>query len=216
MADLHTLPYQVHSISGTVYSALKSEILDGTLAPGTRLIVTEIAGRFQISQAPVREALERLKQEGLIVGQPNKGSVVSNITAKEITDLFVLRELIESFAVRVSMPLLTNEDFTHLMRILGEMNEAVLEQDHLKILEKDMAFHGYFYQKCGNGAVLDLWKQMETKIMRFMAISNRHFSTNRLVEWHLRLIEALKSGDAELVEREFIEHMHAYKLIPIE
>lgn len=215
MPKSNTVPIQIHSISGSVYSALKSEILDGTLAPGTRLIVTEIAGRHQISQAPVREALERLKQEGLIVGQPNKGSVVSNITAKEITDLFVLREMIESFAVRVTMPLLTSEDFMHLMRILGEMNEAVQTENHLKILEKDMAFHGYFYQKCDNGAILELWKQMETKIMRFMAISNRHYSTTKLVEWHLRLIEALKSGDVALAEREFIEHMHAYKLIPI-
>jgi len=209
-------PLKIHSISGSVYSALKSGILDGTLAPGARLIVTDIAGRYQISQAPVREALERLKQEGLIVGQPNKGSVVSNITAKEIRDLFVLREMIEAYAVRTSMGSLTDADFSALLQVLEGMRDAVRERDNLKILEQDMAFHGYLYRKCDNGAVLELWNQMKTKIMRFMAISNRYYSTGKLVQWHLRLIDALKSGDPGLAEREFIEHMHAYKMIPME
>lgn len=209
-------PLKVHSISESVYSALKSAILDGTLPPGERLIVTDIAGRYEISQAPVREALERLKMEGLIVGQPNKGSVVSNITAKEIRDLFVLRELIEAYAVRSSMASLTDADFSALLRVLDGMGEAVRERDNLKILEQDMAFHGYLYRKCDNGAILELWNQMKTKMMRFMAISNRYHSTDNLVEWHLRLIDALKSNDPELAEREFIEHMHAYKIIPME
>ena len=111
----HVEPLRFHSISGSVYSELKRGILDGRLAPGERLIVTEIAGRYQISQAPVREALERLKQEGLIVGQPNKGSIVSGITAKEIKDLFVLREMIEAFAVRTSMPAMNEADYEALM-----------------------------------------------------------------------------------------------------
>lgn len=212
----HSEPLQFHSISGSVYSELKRGILEGTLAPGERLIVTDIAGRYRISQAPVREALERLKQEGLIVGQPNKGSVVSSITAKEIKDLFVLREMIEAFAVRTSMPLLTEDDYAALRQILATMEEAIREQDPLRILEQDMAFHGYFYNLCGNSAVLELWNQMKTKIMRFMAISNRYYSTDKLVEWHLRLVDAVKSGDAALAEREFVEHMHAYKMIPME
>jgi len=209
-------PIQVHSISTGVYSALKNGILDGTLAPGERLIVTDIAGRYQISQAPVREALERLKQEGLIVGQPNKGSIVSYITSKEIKDLFVLREMIEAFAVRTSMSMLTEEDYGELAVALEAMEAAVKERDNLKILEQDMAFHGFFYRKCGNEAILELWNQMKTKIMRFMAVSNRHYSTDNLVAWHRRLIEALKTGDAAFAEREFVEHMHAYKMIPME
>lgn len=212
----HEEPLQFHSISGSVYSELKRAILVGTLAPGERLIVTEIAGRYRISQAPVREALERLKQEGLIVGQPNKGSVVSAITAKEIKDLFVLREMIEAFAVRASMQAMAETDYEALAQILDAMKDAVREQDHLRILEQDMAFHGYFYRKCGNSAVLELWNQMKTKIMRFMAVSNRYYSTDKLVEWHLRLVDALKSGDTALAEREFVEHMHAYKMIPME
>jgi DNA-binding GntR family transcriptional regulator len=206
----------ISSISTSVYAALKKDIMDGTLQPGHRLIVLDIAGTYQISQAPVREALERLKQEGLIVGQPNKGSVVSSITPKEIKDLFVLRELIESFAVKQAITLLAEQDYIRLEYILAEMEAAIKDNDSLMILEKDMEFHGYFYSLCNNEAILELWHRMRTKMMRFMAISNRHYSTEKLVDWHLQLLDALKSGDVRVAEEKFIEHMHAYKIIDME
>ncbi|XEC96535.1 GntR family transcriptional regulator [Paenibacillus tarimensis] len=209
-------PFPINSISFNVYTALKKDILDGTLGPGERLIVLDIAGKYQISQAPVREALERLKQEGLIVGQPNKGSVVSDITSKEIRDIFILREMIEGFAVKESMPLLTEDDFRYLEHVLQEMDQAVKEYDSLKILEKDMEFHGFFYRKCNNSAILELWNHMKTKVMRFMAISNRHYSTKKLVDWHKPLLEAIKSGNPAEAEAKVIEHMHSYKTIHLD
>lgn len=202
-----------NSISEQIYLTLKREIIAGELQPGTRLIVLDIAGKFQVSQAPVREALERMKQEGLINGIPNKGSVVSNITSKEIRDIFVLREIIEGYAVRTSMPTLSEDDYEQLEMIIRSMEEAVERDDTLGILELDMDFHGFFYKRCDNQAILELWNQMRTKVMRFMAISNRHHTTNLLAEWHRRLITVLQTGDGDAVEEAFIEHMHAYKFI---
>lgn len=202
-----------NSISEQIYLTLKREIIAGELQPGTRLIVLDIAGKFQVSQAPVREALERMKQEGLINGIPNKGSVVSNITSKEIRDIFVLREIIEGYAVRTSMPTLSEGDYEQLEMIIRSMEEAVGRNDTLGILELDMDFHGFFYKRCDNQAILELWNQMRTKVMRFMAISNRHHTTDLLAEWHRRLITVLQTGDGDAVEEAFIEHMHAYKFI---
>ncbi|MFS0723482.1 GntR family transcriptional regulator [Paenibacillus sp. 1P07SE] len=204
------------SISEHVYRSLKQDILTGDMPPGVRLIVTEIGRRFSISQAPVREALERLKQEGLIVGIPNKGSVVSSITAKEIRDIFVLRELIECFAVRQIIGTLTVEDYRTLESLITEMDLASRVREPFRILELDMDFHEFFYMKCGNQAILELWGRLRTKVMRFMAISNRHHSTDKLAEWHTKLVETLKAGDPLLAEQAFIEHMHAYKMISID
>lgn len=206
----------INSISEQVFTTLKREILAGELQPGTRLLVLEIAKKFEISQAPVREALERLKQSGFITGIPNKGSVVSNITSKEIKDIFELREIIEGYAVRQSMNQLTEEDFTYLESIIEQMNGANEKNDLLSILELDMEFHGFFYKRCDNHMILELWNQMKMKVMRFMAISNRHFSTDGLAVWHLRLIDVLRSGDGQLAEQTFIEHMHSYKTIHLD
>jgi DNA-binding GntR family transcriptional regulator len=203
----------VHSISEQVYTALKKEILAGDLQPGARLLVLEIAKKFNISQAPVREALERLKSAGFITGIPNKGSVVSDITAKEIKDIFELREIIEGFAVRQSMQRLTENDFDYLEDIIMRMHLAHEQNDILNILELDMEFHGFFYKRCDNHMILELWNRMRIKVMRFMAISNRHYSTDGLADWHLRLVDVLRTGDTDLAELTFIEHMHSYKMI---
>jgi DNA-binding GntR family transcriptional regulator len=206
----------VNSISEQIYVTLKRKILTGELSPGTRLLVLDIAGQFRVSQAPVREALERMKQEGLIIGIRNKGSVVSNITSKEIRDLFVLREIIEGYAVRTSMPTLSESDYATLEAIIQRMEEAVEQSDTLSILELDMDFHGFFYKRCDNQAILELWNHMRTKVMRFMAISNQHSTTEMLADWHRMLIDALRTGDGDAAEEAFIEHMHAYKFIHLD
>lgn len=205
-----------NSISEQIYLTLKREILANELQPGTRLIVLDIAGKFQVSQAPVREALERMKQEGLINGIPNKGSVVSNITSKEIRDIFVLREIIEGYAVRTSMPNMTEADYAELEAIIRSMEKAIERNDTLSILELDMDFHGFFYKICDNQAILELWNHMRTKVMRFMAISNRYHTTEMLADWHRRLITVLRTGDGVAAEEAFIEHMHAYKIIHVD
>jgi DNA-binding GntR family transcriptional regulator len=104
---------QVQKISDSIYSHLKKMILQGELPPGHRLLVLEIAQYFDDSQAPVREALERLKHEGLISGKSNKGSVVSDVTHKEIQDISVIREILEGFKVRETLALcLTSKALT--------------------------------------------------------------------------------------------------------
>ncbi|MBD2869903.1 GntR family transcriptional regulator [Paenibacillus arenilitoris] len=203
----------IHSISEQVFTTLKKDILAGELQPGTRLLVLDIAKKFQISQAPVREALERLKQTGFITGIPNKGSVVSDITAKEIKDVFVLREIIEGYAVRQSMLGMKAEDYGYLESVTRRMHEAHLANDLLAILELDMEFHGFFYKRCDNHMILELWNQMKLKVMRFMAISNRHFSTDGLADWHMRLVDVLRTGNSDATEEAFIEHMRSYKMI---
>lgn len=206
---------QTESISTQVYLSLKKSILEGELPPGERLLVLDIANKYQISQAPVREALERLKQEELIVSQPNRGSFVSDITAKEIVDIHVMREMIEGYAVRQSIPTLTENDFKNLEKIIKGMEEAHERKDLLRILELDLEFHGFFYIRCDNHVVLDTWDRMKMKVMRFMAISNKYHSTEKLAEVHYRLLDVLKSGDLDAAEQEFIYHMKAYRFIPL-
>nr|WP_276316139.1 FCD domain-containing protein [Paenibacillus lignilyticus] len=127
-----------------------------------------------------------------------------------------MREIIEGFAVRQSMPMLTEEDYDYLHRIIGEMEVANRQQEMIRILELDMDFHAFFYKRCDNQAVLELWNHMRTKVMRFMAISNRHHTTEVLAEWHLVLIDALRSGDPDAAAAAFVEHMQAYKMINLE
>jgi DNA-binding GntR family transcriptional regulator len=211
--DTHPVPYQFTSISTHIYNHLKMEILDGKLQPGDRLLVMDVARTFSVSQAPVREALERLKQEGLILSRPNKGSVVSDITPAQIRDIFVIRAMLEGYAVREAMPHLTPADYDTLSRMVTEMGNTVARNDRLGTLQLDMDFHGFFYGKCGNHFALATWDRMKMLVMRFMAISNRTYDTHVLSGAHSRLIEVVRSGDADAAEQMFVAHMAAYRTL---
>jgi DNA-binding GntR family transcriptional regulator len=214
--EAHHTPYQFTSISTHIYNHLKMGILDGKYPPGDRLLVLDIANTFSVSQAPVREALERLKQEGLILSRPNKGSVVSDITTEQIRDIFTIRAMLEGYAVRESMPRLVEADYQQLEQIVQEMGRAVARRDSLGTLQLDMDFHGFFYARCGNHFALATWDRMKMLVMRFMAISNRTYDTHVLSGAHGRLIEVLRSGNAEEAERQFVQHMAAYRLVQVQ
>ncbi|WP_234340262.1 GntR family transcriptional regulator [Gorillibacterium timonense] len=203
------------SISQQIYDQIKQDILAGVYTPGDRLLVLELADRFKVSQAPVREALERLRYSELVISSPNKGSVVSDISAKEIREIFELRELLEVYAIRQALPKLTSSDYDHMERSVRLMEEAVEQEDILLILQADLDFHGYLYEHSGNQMALDIWDRMKLKMKRFMAISLKVDTIEFMVEEHLSLLELLKSGDVETAERRFVQHMQSYKLFDL-
>lgn len=199
------------SLSEHVYLSLKKQILKGDLSPGHRLIVLDIAKVYDVSQAPVREALERLKQEGLIVGKMNRGSVVSEITYKEIRDIYQLRQLIEGYALRETMKVLIPKDIEYLEQILNGMKTAVDENDSYRLVELDMQFHGYFYKRSGNNLFLNIWDGIKTKIMRFISVTNRDYTGYSIPYSHAELLEVIKSGNIDEAEQLLIRGLDFYK-----
>ncbi|MNC26627.1 FCD domain protein [compost metagenome] len=89
------------------------------------------------------------------------------------------------------------------------------QQDMLRILQCDLEFHGYLYERCDNQMALDIWNRMKMKMMHFMSISVRVNTTDQLVEEHLSLLEILKSGDLKTAEKRFKQHMRGYKLFSV-
>ncbi|MBB3113040.1 DNA-binding GntR family transcriptional regulator [Paenibacillus phyllosphaerae] len=199
------------SRSEHIYLALKKRIMSGDMPPGHRLIVLEIARQFDVSQAPVREAMERLKQEMLIVGKPNKGSVVSEITAQEIRDIYELRQLIEGHALRATMKALTESDIKKLEAIVIGMRNSVDDGDPYRLVERDMDFHGFFYEHSGNALFLEIWNSIKTKIMRFISITNQDHPGYTLPDSHTELLDLIKAGDVEQTEKKLIRGLDFYK-----
>ncbi len=208
----HTnVPIHTVSLSEQVYISIKKAILKGEFPPGYRLLVMDIAKKYEISQAPVREALERLKQEGLIIGKTNKGSVVSDITLKEIKDVYEFRTLVEGHAVREAMKVMNANDLSYLENIVHGMRKAIDEKDPFQLVELDMRFHGFFYERCNNHLFVDIWKNIRTKIMRFISITNQHIPNDEIVEGHRELLEIIKTGNAEEAATKCVDGFQFYK-----
>ncbi|MCC3373276.1 GntR family transcriptional regulator [Cohnella sp. REN36] len=192
-----------------MHLALREAIVRGELAPGRRLLVLEIANALNISQAPVREALERLKQEGLLDSQSNKGSIVADVRKEEIEEIYALRELIELHAVRRCLPI-RQGDMDALDALYSRMREAAAQEDHYRFIDLDMDFHRYFFARAGNRTILQLWDQLAVKLKRFMAVTNKLYFPDliSIAEGHLPLLAALKSGDEGEIERTLLAHMN--------
>lgn len=199
------------SLSEHVYVSLRMQILKGELPPGHRFIVLDIAKAFGVSQSPVREALERLKQEALIVGKANKGSVVSEVTLKEIRDIYELRQLIEGHALRATMKVLTANDIDYLERIVHGMKVSVDENDPYRLVELDMAFHGYFYERSGNALFLEIWNGIKTKIMRFICVTNQDHKGYSIPDSHTEILDLIKAGDIDITEEKLVRGLDFHK-----
>ncbi|MDP5274804.1 GntR family transcriptional regulator [Chengkuizengella axinellae] len=199
------------SLSKSVYTHLRNAIITGEIKPGNPLLVLEICDKLNVSQAPVREALERLNQDGLIERRPNKSAIVTDVSIEEVEAIYELRSLIEGHAVRTTMKEITKKDIGELKIIYEEMKSASLKNDLILLNEKDMEFHRLFYQKCGNPMILKTWNEIELKIMRFIYTTNQVYfpSLDRVADAHLPLIEVVASGDGQKAEELFLKHMKA-------
>jgi len=199
------------SLSEHVYMTLKRQIMKGELLPGHRMIVLDIAKQFGVSQAPVREALERLKQEGLIVGKMNKGSAVSEITIKEIRDIYELRQLVEGHALRETMKVIQGDDLAYLESIISGMRDSIDKDDPYRLVELDMRFHGFFYLRSGNVLLFDIWNSIKSKIMRFITITNHDHKGYSIPDAHTEILDIIKLGDVDLAERKLVRGLDFYK-----
>ena len=188
------------SISEQIYEHLRSDIMDCTLMPGDRLLVAEIAKRFDVSQAPVRDALEKLKQDNLVDSRPNRGVVVSQITKKKMQELFDVRALMEGYAARKAADRLRAEDVRYLEKLVSDMESSVASGDKWNAAMSDLNFHGYLYHLCDNQVVADTWDRIADNMIRYMTISQQKLAMDKLGTDHRILLDALKTGAPRQVE----------------
>jgi DNA-binding GntR family transcriptional regulator len=195
------------SISEQIHEHLRSEIMDCTLMPGDRILVQEVAGRFGVSQAPVRDALEKLKQDNLVDARPNRGVVVSQITRQKMQELFDVRVLMEGYAVRRALRHIGTREIIVLDRLVDEMANAVDTGDKWGAAMADLKFHGYLYGLCDNHVVQDTWARIQDNMIRYMNISQRRLPMDNLIPAHRALVDVLRQGDADRTEAAFLEHI---------
>ena len=134
---------QAASAADIVYEALRKAIIEGDLAEGENLRQDQIAQMFNISRIPVREALSRLEQHGLITTQRYKGAVVAGLSVEEIEEIFEFRALIEAEVIRLAVPNLDRETLEKARRYCNEFDR---ETDPHRWGEVNRNFHYSLYE----------------------------------------------------------------------
>jgi DNA-binding GntR family transcriptional regulator len=200
------------SRSHHVARALRSAIADGSLTPGERLLETSLANQLGTSNGPVREALRQLEAEGLVVNAPYRGTVVAEVSQEEIEQVLVpIRVLIERFAFQVAQPLLDEQDFDTLRRLVAQMRSAADANDAEQLAETDLQFHELVISRSGQSHCLQLWRVIQPRVRAyFRRDAPIHPDHYEVANQHQELLDALVTGDPATLIAAVEEHVHRH------
>jgi DNA-binding GntR family transcriptional regulator len=192
---------------------LRSEILSGELAPGERLVEEQLTRRFGTSRAPLREALRLLGQQGLVEHLPRRGVRVTQLSARDMDELFTLRDALEQFAVRCAF----GDGGMPDPVLVGALRDAVEEIERAAArgtaLEQDAAHRGFhlaLVALAGHSHLLRVYEPLLLQLQLYMATNMRREARDRSpregAQRHRRLYEAVMSGGADAVLAELDHH----------
>jgi DNA-binding GntR family transcriptional regulator len=186
---------------------LRRAILLGAISGGTQLKQNDVAARFGVSVAPVREALQRLIADGLAVLHPNRGVTVSQISEQDFLEIAELRGLLEPHALRHSAPRLTPADLQHSEAILMKADQAV---DPLDRANLHWEFHRSLYKRAERPRLLAQIGSLYHGINRYLlaAWASSGLSSD-WVDSHLLIVARIRDGDIEEASRLIVDQTGA-------
>lgn len=200
-APLHVERPQL--LTDLAYERLREGIVAGELKLGQQVSEAQLAQRMGISKTPVREALVRLKMEGLVDIQPQRGTFVFRLTPEQVGQLCRYRAMIESAAMREAATEQPAELLQRLRRLVAEMNEAEAAGDVNRLSRLDMNFHFELLACCTNP-----YLRAAYELIRYQLIALRHRSPiSNMVDSHQVLVDALERGDVDAACRMLEAHV---------
>ncbi len=192
------LPVDARTLRQSVTEAIRQVILQGDLLPGAQVNQAQIAEQLGVSRGPVREALGQLEEEGLIKNVPYKGTFVTEITGEYITELYSIRRVIETFAVRQAAMRATPADLVELRAVLNEMYATAELDDMTQMGTLDIRFHYLICSAAHHSLLLQMWKSIEMGIRRCLALRHRIYRRSiDVIGTHPDILAAIEVGDAE-------------------
>lgn len=203
------LAYQHKLIRDHILESLREAIIKGELKPGERIVELEVAARFQSSQGPVREALQRLAEEGLVESIRHRGTFVSPFSYGEMGEIFAVRRTVEELCARRAAVEMSDEQLDEARRLVEAMHEAAASKDFTELIDFDMAFHRFICESASQPVLLRVWRILTSHIRRFVTVSHPQYfpDLEEIAATHDPLLNALERRDADLAGRLFAEHV---------
>ncbi len=198
------------SLADQVEATLRSAIIRGELRPGERLVELEIARQMHTSQAPVREALQRLEQDGLVERRSHSATVVTDLSWQEIYEVFHVRTVVERLAIRRVAVCITSQQCDELQGLVEHMGVAGGEGDIARLSDLDLEFHRRICEWSGNRILLRLWTPLYSFVQRMLIATHpRVFaSLTQVADAHRPIIEALRAHDPDEAALAIEEHIN--------
>jgi DNA-binding GntR family transcriptional regulator len=196
------------SLAREVYSELLGAIVHGVLAPGERIRDVELAATLGVSRTPVREALLRLQDEGLVESVPGSHIRIAPIDVEAVTHAFVVAAGLHGLAARLGAPAATADDLDAMSRANHERTAALQEGDVVEAIAADERFHQVLVDRAGNPELESLLQRVLPKIRRLDYLHFSDLEPEASAGDHEAIIAACTARDGsragQLVEANFL------------
>lgn len=191
-----------------VLEVLREAIFDGIFLPGDRLNESRIASQLNISRGPIREALRRLEEMGLVIRSPGRGCFVKQYEQRDIEELWTLRSVLEQFAISLACPVITKKDLRCLLEFVNRMHRAAEEKDQKKLLKFDLKFHDYLLELANHSLLKKTWQSLGIRIQRFLCLQPAIYDNlDRIAQTHEPIVSALEAGDVAKAQEAIEQHI---------
>lgn len=188
---------------------LREAILSGVLQPGDQLREIQLAEDLSVGRGPLREALLRLEEEGLVQRHAFRGSFVAEVSVETVVQIEELRTILEPYAALSSLKRLQiGSAHDALVTAVEALERAADRDDERASIESHLAVHRAIYEASTNQVLIDVWSSWQNQMRLFMMLEHRRLGHLREIAMgHRQLLTVIESGDRRAIRRAFAEHI---------
>jgi DNA-binding GntR family transcriptional regulator len=197
-------------VTDWVYEEVRQAIIELRLKPGEPLREATMADQLGVSKTPVREALARLEQEGLVETTSFKGAVVSGYSPEDLQEIYELRELLEGAAARAAATSASDDTLTRLRALVKESRELRAKDDLEGLAALLGAFDLAIYEQVANERIRALIENLKAHLARIGRLTEEiPGRVKASVEEHAAIVDAIAARDPDEAERAMRDHIRS-------
>ena len=201
-------PIAPRTLRENVTEIIRQSIIDGRLSPGAELNQAQIADELGVSRGPIREALGRLEQEGLIRTVPYKGVIITPLDRKYVDELYSVRMALETMALERGIERLTTKKLALFEANVDAMWTAARAEEQQRLVELDLQFHETIVQIADHDFALKLWRQLAVGVKRCLHTQHRSYTfLDEVVGSHPTIVTAIADRDKTLAVQILRDHI---------
>ena len=203
------------NLTDTIYLSIKNDIIAQVFQPGEKLNIKELARKYNVSDTPVKQALQRLMDEKMVVNTPNKGMSIRTLTSHEMSDIFDMRLMMDTFFAKDIIATLNYNDTLRQQIIdnLTTQKNFIENNDSSHMPEEyftlDLEFHTLFLTASGNQKAVDVFRELQPFTYATGRYVKQPYSRDcECVKEHEAILEAAFAGDPEKLQEAVTTHLN--------
>jgi DNA-binding GntR family transcriptional regulator len=210
--DLAPTPRRV--LTDEVVDAIRNAILSGKIRAGARLIEEDLAASLKVSRGPVRQAIFRLQQEGLVVHEPHRGATVGQVSQDDVEEIYSLRLALERLAIEQASRKAGARELAEIEAVLDRFRATPrAEMSRRLVADIDIEFHDAIFRASVNRRLYRAWETLRSQLMMFLMLRDA-LPDDYLDSWHrdhVLLLDVIRGGDLAVAQETIETHINGAK-----